>query len=712
MKRNLFYLIFTPAFLCLMSFLLAYADITLSDYQYEMAPNHADLSMVSTLICIFFGAFGTLMSAIAAFTNFRFLYNRRKVDYFQSLPIRRSTQFICAGLPHILSLVIGFVFSFAAAPLAIALMLPKNLKVIFDYKAFFLTLFVTLLAVIATFLLYTLLAVSAGKAWHYILLALLASTAEFGLAKAFCLPSRQIAGMGMKPASLASVFVPAYAVSFSPTQYGVGYAAVIIGMVLCAAAFFLLGIWQYNKRDNECAAFRVNGKLAIAIITGGVALNTFFFMDKPSQFGLNILIGVSASLIIFVLSGLIFYKKAFQKLFVIEYGCMCACMVVLLCVCGTNGFGWSDRLPTVEQIDSVTVTNNYTEQPSGAIAATISDIISLYDDTNESEKITLKQADSFEKVLDVNRLANKEFRYNDSDDIDITTIKFQYHLKSGKTVSRSVYYPYFDSDLDYYARVCATKEARNIKITKYSPQKYFTAIDFGAFGVEGSEPILNDSKALQTLYEAYLNLDYEDAVAAYSNDVDNIDVYVEFFTKDVTKKPLRDRFEDAEYAEAITLHFPYSAQIVRDMYMKASDISGTAALKEVNENNVHFIYYGELTEDYSDFEILPFSNSEAKETICLHYGGGYLPENIFGKIPMNNEDALGLCADMNDPSHSKEDLHELLKNIQDPAPTLLKNANGSYGYAVCFVLNDKRITPLYYVSSVPASLQENYDELS
>ena len=713
MKRNLFYLLFTPAFLCVISFLISVGYSALSNYEFEVS-RYVDLSAIGVLICCFFGAFGMLMSAIAAFTNFRFLYNRRKVDFFQALPVCRSTQFVCAGIPHLISLIIGFVLSFLTAPVAIGLMVPKGITVQFDMGVFFLSLLVTLLGVIVSFFLFELLAVSAGKAWHYILLALLSSTAQFGLAKCFCLPSLNIAGLGMKSASLASAFVPSYAINFSPTEFGVGFTPVLLGLLLCVVVFFLLGIWQYNKRDNECAAFRVNGKLAVAIITGGVALNTFFFLDKPSQFGLNILIGMSASLIIFVLSGLIFYKKAFQKLFVIEYGCMCTCMVVLLCVCGTNGFGWSDRLPAVENIASVTVTNQYTESPSNALIEGFGDFFETYDgydEEDEKERITLKETESIEKILKIHRLTNAEHRNHDAQD-NGNTIRFEYTLKNGKTVSRPVYYPYYEEEgITYFERVCATKEARKLKLAKYDVKKYLTVAAFSNFlEAHESKPIFNDPAQLKQIYEEYLDLSYEEALQAYSNDVDNIDLFVYFYQNKGASGSLKQRYERNEEAAGITLHFPYSDDMIREKYMQAFDFSGTAALADVNEQSVSFLYYGELTEDYSGLDLLGTFDISVAKTMCLHYGGGYLPENIFGKIPLNSNVYLEAGVDMHDPSHSKKDLQTLLSSIKNPAPKELKNINGSYGYAVCFILKDRRVTPMYYVRSIPSSLQAVYDD--
>ena len=202
MKGNLFFLLFIPLFALAIGSFIAFT--AMSFYADEpMMMGHYDLDLSARAICTFFGLFGNLMGAIAAFVNFRYLYNRRKVDFFEAQPLKRSTRFVSKTVPISLALVITGILYFCI-PLFLKLSLPKTAVVAFHMKNCVLMMLITLLSVLADYLLFVLLAVSAGKAWHYILLALFTYTAQSCVADAFFLPSEQIAGLGQVPASLAA----------------------------------------------------------------------------------------------------------------------------------------------------------------------------------------------------------------------------------------------------------------------------------------------------------------------------------------------------------------------------------------------------------------------------------------------------------------------------------------------------------------------------
>ncbi len=711
MKGNLFFLLFIPLFALAVGSFIAFT--AMSFYADEpMMMGHYDLDLSARAICTFFGLFGNLMGAIAAFVNFRYLYNRRKVDFFEAQPLKRSTRFVSKTVPIILALVITGILYFCI-PLFLKLSLPKTAVVAFHMKNCVLMMLITLLSVLADYLLFVLLAVSAGKAWHYILLALFTYTAQSCVADAFFLPSEQIAGLGQVPASLASVFLPDYALTFTPSAYGVGNVPVIIGMLFCTVLFFLLGIRAYNKRENECAAFKVNGKLAVGLITGALAIGTFCFVKKAEQFWLNILIGACVSLVVFVLSGLIFYKKAFQKAFMIEYGVICACMAVLLVLCGTNGLGWSDRLPAVEDIKSVRVATDYYETPSDGTAYTLRNLLGMDAYEDDKRQITLTETDSFEKVLAVHHLANQEHRTYNTNETG-NTICFTYQLKNGKTITRPVYYP-SNTTTHYYERVLAGKEARAAQIEKYSLEKYTTVVDLNLYNdmveeedYKNNPALLCDEEAtVREIYQEYLNLSYDEAVQALSGGADNMAVTIYFYRPIyATKEGLREHYlySGADDAKSITLYLPFSAEKTREIFMKANGIRGFAALKDVNEKTVSQIHISQINEDYSvGGSILSLFESN-HTTYTLEMQDIFTPENVFGKYPFN-QDIIYTTNDVTDENYTPQAFNTLLKQIKDPAPkTLTEQDHGSFGYAVFFVLKDGRVTPYYYAKTCPEIL--------
>ena len=65
---------------------------------------------------------------------------------------------------------------------------------------------------------------------------------------------------------------------------------------------------------------------------------------------------------------------------------------------------------------------------------------------------------------------------------------------------------------------------------------------------------------------------------------------------------------------------------------------------------------------------------------------------MFGKYPFN-QDIIYTSVDVTDENYTPQAFNTLLKQIQDPAPkTLTEQDDGTFGYAVFFVLKDGRVT--------------------
>ena len=498
-KKNLFFLIASPLLAVIVPILIISAK-----FVDAMEFDAAELQYTAFFACDLLGALLTVVCAVMAFTSFRYLYNQRKTDFFGSLPINRTTRFLSKSIIGVIVIILSMVF-FGATILCLKPYLKSftNQKIAFDYALFFLRLLTTALALIASYFLYSLIAVCSGKGWHYLLFVFLASEAQTGFGKLFSIPSYNIAGLGVKCAGIANLFIPSSSIVFEPTKYGFGYPSVCIGMAFTALVLFYLGVWRFNKRKNECAGSNNVPQFILAFLLGGISLSFFNFIPIPEDFYLNILIGITLTFVLFLIASLIFYRKAIRRLFLIEWLIISGVMTVLLIVSGTNAFGWSNSLPKTEEVDYVCVkTMDEAERPSEY--SNIS-ILRLFDESytdEEPEKYELHKQESIQKTLAIHNAENEEYRKSDTAKND-STVRFEYHLKNGKVISRPVYYSY-DGKVNCADKVAALKESREQLVNKYSEAKNLVpVICFGDMR-EGSLEAVADYEMLNDIYDDYL----------------------------------------------------------------------------------------------------------------------------------------------------------------------------------------------------------------
>lgn len=703
LRRNLFFLLFTPFFAGLVSLAAAAFYISLSG-DYVENTQVFEVEQLTYLIPYVTGALCLFIGAIMSFVNFRFLYNRRTVDFFQALPVNRTTQFVAKAVPQLIVSASSFLFSIAV-PFIIKFALKiQGSKIIFSPKSLLICTVLSFLGVMANIFLYNFVAVSVGKTWHFILFYFLSAFAQDGVAKLFVLPSAQIPGFGVKWASLSHVFIPSYAIGFSPSKYGVGSGVVALGICAVAFVLFLLGMWQYNRRKNECAGFSLSGRLMIALLTGGTALNFFSWVKTPSKFYFNIIIGCVLSFILFILAGAIFFKKPFEKNLFAEYGILAIVMSALLCFCSTGAFSLANRLPQVGQIDFVevqtddeleTTTSNSLKDGFSFFATKLEED---YTDNNELS-YNLKASESISKVLEVHSLANKEFKER-STAMNNSTIRFKYHLKNGRTITRPVYYNNLDfTEYSYSERIGALPEARKILLKEYDPKAYAPVINF-VFDAWESNFTINNYDMLADIYNDYLALSYDEALSACNNDIDNMQVTVLFANKkDYPNKVINSSdynvlySGDVDFFSEIELKLPKSCKKTLGHLMKLCNITGFATIDDVNENTVEFVVKEEiLSSDY-------YSPFETKSNLPYELlGVRFASENVFGKYPLSGEYSfLQSAGIVLSGSETDKKALELLKTEIALNQTVKNNDDENLGYAVSFKLKDGSITPVYYV---------------
>ena len=721
LRKNLFFLLFVPALLTVITllFLLVLIPINYSQDEFGILQmSDSDFSKLASFLPALVGTLCMIISAIMAYVNFRFLYDRRKIDYFQALPVNRTTQLVAKLLPQFIAITVSFLLTVCCCCAYAAILRANRTKVIFSAKEFLFCMGVSLLGCIAFSLLCNLIAVSAGKTWQYLLLCVLIFFCQKGIAKIFLLPSKMVAGLGMKTASLTSMLLPTSAIGFFPNEYSIGFGTAACGMAAVMICLFFLCTYAYNRRNNECGSFRVGSKLIVAFAAGGTVLNGFAFIVRPAGFAWNILIGAVAGFVIFLLAGLIFYKKPLEKTLLLTYAATTVFMGLLLVFCGTGGFGWSNRLPTTEQIDSVTVKTDYgMETHFRSDWKTAYFDYTVYNENNKKE-YTLTQQQSIKTALQVHALALQKQRQESFAQCN-NTLRFEYRLKNGKVLTRPVYFNDYslkqDNSLLYTDRLDALAEVREALVTKYDVSAYAPVIRFSQ--TQDNLPkyeIVNDIGMLRSIYEEYMNLSYEQALEACKPLADNLCVEVEFTSK--VKNPkceIRSAYADAYYDESeqiniIEMKLPFTCEKTRQYCLRLNGIRRLVDIEDVSASDIKAVVKSELIRYGYYYDDVFFSSDEDKDEEMQKMVQD-IQESILGRVPLNMDTGIS-CIDYSDVvniTDSQKDqsaLQIILTQIAEHQS--ISQNEGSLGYAVYFVLKDRSVTPYYYINSAPLFEEE------
>lgn len=693
MRRNLFFLIFAPCATVIITALLICGFVSFAFDSGSITENL--ISEINFII----GCFNLFVAAAMASFSFRFLYNRRKVDFFGALPINRSTQYFAKSITGIVALLLSFAAEYAVCEAVVFLS-----KKLFAQNAYFkrgevaAAFLVTALAVVAMYLLFNFLAASSGKVWHYILLCALSVPAQLGISHLFVIPSDYIAGLGVKAESFKSVFVPLSAFCFVPSKYSVGYGAVIIGMIIMSVLIYLLGVWQYNKHKNENSQFSLSGRIAAGIMIFAVPINFFSTLFAPEKFYISAAIGIPSALVAVIILSLIFYKKPIIKPFMIEFGAVCALCTVLLAFSATGAFGWSGRLPDTNRIETVKVTVTGKQLPDKT-----SDRFEYYEDIVEDKKFEFSKAESFEQVEKINQILNKRFNSNEPAN-NTLSVCFEYTLKNGSVIKRTVNEcEYNEENETSINMLAAIKESRERKINEIDFSNKVPVIDFGNDYLNSKEAVA-DHDMLQDIFEEYVALEYEDALAAMKDDADNMQVQISYLRSDYERfytngpkivkygassswKSLNSEYYDdvTTTGRTILISLPASCEKTLKHFMTLKGIPEFVSLEDADISQIAYAKVAKVakSDDTDDTEIINFDD---------YYYASVESEKLLGKYSLNTD--LDEYFELADISKHSNDV--VLKRIVEDIDTKDIRMKGDKGNAVYFILKDGSRTPVYY----------------
>lgn len=317
------------------------------------------------------------------------------------------------------------------------------------------------------------------------------------------------------------------------------YTAIICWLA-ASVAVFALGLYLYKNRKAEICGFRGMNKVLNTLVTFAVGIFAFSLATNLYDvigFVPMIIAAIAAYVVIYLIIELVLNrsKKAFVK-GLVKLPVHVGVLVIISIVIGTGLFGFSNKLPEVEEISSVSVSAPMSMKEAmgdAGFSTTRGESVFIGEVYYPVYAATVKGEYTTESdkktMLDINKafveLKNKKLDQNSEDCINYP-IAFHYTLKNGKTVTR--YYDYCNEETmkqlflaattDYYKEKVAeafTTDFRILTDEEYSSEQYtpeisklatnerytyegglvtFISPDLARQTIFGTDTVLNDTR--------------------------------------------------------------------------------------------------------------------------------------------------------------------------------------------------------------------------
>lgn len=544
----------------LVMMLSAPACTLLKAYESRMRPlfgyqgTHYDWEYLLLAISV---ALPVVLSVVTPFLVFYYLYNRRAIDMYHSLPIKRAALFVGRFGAGFTMTLLPAVFGLGSAKL-LSVMLSVQDRL--SSRAGHILLLSVCLYVFVVFVINC-----CGTVWEAILYGTGLTVALLGIC--YSVPEFATSLYGFS----GSVELGDWLLAFTPFYYiasmdsGWSWTAVI--PVFTAAGLFCLSLILYQNRKSENTGSAFSYRFLFYIISSFISVAVVIFVYIWGRELLSaVFLGFLSYFIMSVLS-----NRGFKKLIpVVLRGLGISVLVsgFILSFEATGGFGYVDRIPAPDKIESVAIrtieTGDY--QTYGRYSSVDSIAVS-----EAPEYMVYREAENIALIQKLHQsLLEKKESLEEGIGCIYLDVNLEYRLKNGTTIQRSY-------------RAVTEKEMQNLVTLNCSKefleQKYpFLAEDY-AYGL----------KARTVMMDPFVK---DGEVAAYENLGIAADEAARALRKDILARPLGfEAAPSSDYVGRIAILSPAESELTSPFSgIRKKSVSGTAVQNAWKEKQVVLIY--------------------------------------------------------------------------------------------------------------------------
>lgn len=634
-------------------------------------------------------------------------YSKRKTDFFQSLPIKRSTQYLAKSLA-LLSVTAASYAVAVICVLALNPFIPSKVNVSVNTLLVLKYFFVAFISSVALTFVVQFCAVTAGKKWQYWLLLIgVVVCLPIAAVDILSIPGHFLVGSSFKLSNLGGVISPAllYVLAIGGV-FRLRYI-VLFGIIISAVSF-LLGWRLLSKRKSECAEQSVSSQsvvvLAVFGAMGCAASFAFLLPLKQKQFIVIAVLAAAAAVAAAVICSLIYNRTEVKKPIIATTVVTAAVIFTAITVCGIGGFGYADKLPDADKITSVSV--NLGSQESAVFKGDTPFSVSDVSVDGEYYQIhDFKDEKSFDQIVNFQKECIKRSKNSYPNGV-YNQVYFIYQLSNGKKYQRV-----YEAPVNAAYSLSAVSESKenkgfikagidNVCAISYTSNIY-SASDY-------ADVYLDVDKYYPAVVKDYMGMTEADFRQS-DNDmtgISTINLSVYYATKyataeqksefsKMTPKQLENYYVDHSMNES-------KPELETESIVLPITMPNVPALLKADGYILDSKKYSDIkTEDIEKMLVAKVDYSETQQLYDI--GSGYSAETIY--IFGSDVVKKGFGAesyDLFESVTSKDIISETFSLVRDNVDqyTLFKQ-NNKLGYAVIFCMNDGSFSKVYYVPEVP-----------
>lgn len=482
----------------------------------------------------FFGMIFIVLALVMAMSGFSYLYSKKKVDMYHSLPVKREVLYFIKIINGILIVLIPFIICEIVASLLILantgeiIVITSALWSIAEWTLLFImSYFLTVFSIMLTGNMLIGILACGFFSFYFPLISLVLKGYQSSFFDTYYTSGFIIENVLPNMSSFMLMF----------NIFELKWLTRIIIVILASIAFLFINLFLYKKRASEAAGKSVSFNviklpikaMMVIFISILMYLLGYEVMNDSIGWGLFGLI-VSGAITHCVME--IIYNQDFKKIFAkkIELLVLIIISIFIAAAFQFDIFGYDSYIPSASQIKSTAVISDLLESNSeqyynkveisdGYYDESFVDVDYASDSKIEADQIKKMDIQNKDAVLELARQGIEAAKYDLEPQGDFDRVLISYKLKNGRTVGR-VYYVDLDQSTSGLSSVYADESYKksSYPILSENPEN-IVSVDFNGIMDNDTHIVFHDDELKKKFVETYkkelMNLDYETKLKSY-----------------------------------------------------------------------------------------------------------------------------------------------------------------------------------------------------
>ena len=482
----------------------------------------------------FFGIIFIVLSLVMAMSGFSYLYSKKKVDLYHSLPVKREVLYFIKLINGILIVVIPFIIcEIVASLLAIAntgkiSVLIAAIWAIAEWTLLFiLSYFLTVFSIMLTGNMLIGILACGFFSFYFPLISLVLKGYQSSFFDTYYTSGFIIENVLPNMSSFMLMF----------NIFELKWLTRIIIVILASIVFLFINLFIYKKRASEAAGKSVSFNViklpikSMMVIFMSILMYLLGYEVMNDSIGWG-LFGLIVSGVITHCVMEIIYNQDFKKIFAkkLELIVLIIISIFIAAAFQFDIFGYDSYIPSASQIKSTAVISNLLESNSeqyynkveitdGYYNYSFVDVDYASDSKVEADLIKKMDIQNKDAVLELARQGIEAAKYDLEPHGDFDRVLISYKLKNGRTVGR-VYYVDLDQSTSGLSSIYADESYKKsiYPILSENPEK-IVSVDFNGIMNNDTHIVFHDDEWKKKFVETYknelMNLDYETKLKSY-----------------------------------------------------------------------------------------------------------------------------------------------------------------------------------------------------